>query len=206
MSDNREHERPFDRAEVENAFGAYLRLGVQSMDWDAWTDLFTEDAIYVDQHLGASHGRTEIKSFVVNTMGEFPALTAWIEWAMIDGNYIAIYAWNNLPDPRGEDARYGFPNTTFLEYAGSGMFKWEADYYNVYDSGRVIGSWVKAGGSRTTEQDRLLKGIEGWSRALPTTECSRHELLREFTEHCRCAALGMTTGHWARWIDQFTVD
>jgi hypothetical protein len=38
---------PPSRAEMEAAFQRYLELGAYQRDWNAWADLFTEDACYV---------------------------------------------------------------------------------------------------------------------------------------------------------------
>ena len=82
-------------------------------------------------------------------------MTLWIEWSIIDGNRSAFYIWNNLPDPTGTGRRFGFPNTTFLEYAGDGKFSFEGDYYNPADAERVVGEWLRpAVAERDTPKDR----------------------------------------------------
>ena len=82
-------------------------------------------------------------------------MTLWMEWYAIDGNRVALYIWNNLPDPTGTGKRFGFPNTTFLEYGGDGKFSFEGDYYNPADAEKVFvgvagGRWPPIARRRTT--------------------------------------------------------
>ena len=86
---------------------------------------------------------------------------------LVDHRRIGFYIWNNLPDPTGTGKRFGFPNTTFLEYAGNGTFRWEADYYNPHDAETVFRAWLDAGGRRSTPKDHSLKGIDDWAPAPP---------------------------------------
>jgi predicted SnoaL-like aldol condensation-catalyzing enzyme len=196
----------FPRQEVEEAWAEFQRRGVQNQDWAGWADLFTDDALYEEHNLGVFHGRDEIKSFIVDTMKDYPEMTLWIEWSVIDGNRIGFYIWNNLPDPTGTGQRFGFPNTTFLEYAGNGKFSFEGDYYNPVDAERVFRSWLEAGGKRSTPQDPSLQGIEGWNPEPPTPAHPREEVEAEFAKYRERAALAVSTGDWDQWAAQFTDD
>ena len=100
--------------------------------------MFTDDARYEEHFLGVFEGKAAISKFIVDVMKEYPAMTLWIEWSIIDGDRIGFYIWNNLPDPTGTGKRYAFPNTTFLQYGGNGKFSFEADYYNPADAERVF--------------------------------------------------------------------
>ena len=128
----------------------------ETHDWPAWADMFTDDARYEEHNLGVFEGKPAITTFIVDIMKEYPAMTLWIEWSIIDGDRIGFYIWNNLPDPTGTGKRYGFPNTTFLQYGGNGKFSFEADYYNPADAERVFKEWLTDGGRRDTPQDRSL--------------------------------------------------
>jgi hypothetical protein len=194
------------RDEVEAALQEYLRLGALEEDWEAWADLFTDDALYEEHQLGTFRGRAAIKDWIVATMKDYAAMTVWIEWSIIDGNRIALYVWNNLPDPTGTGQRFGFPNTTFLEYAGGGKFSWEADYYNPHDAEKVFRSWLDAGGRRSTPKDHSLQGIAGWSPEPRTPAAPREEVLAEFQKYRERAALAVATGDWDQWAEQFTDD
>ena len=151
------------RDEIEAAWAEYQKRGVQEHDWPGWADMFTDDARYEEHNLGVFEGKAAIKTFIVDIMKEYAAMTLWIEWSIIDGDRIGFYIWNNLPDPTGTGKRYGFPNTTFLQYGGNGKFSFEADYYNPADAERVFREWLTDGGRRDTPQDRSLQGIEGWN-------------------------------------------
>ncbi len=196
----------FPRQEVEEAWTEFQRRGVQTQDWSGWADLFTDDALYEEHNLGVFHGRNEIKSFIVDTMKDYPEMTLWIEWAVIDGNQIGFYIWNNLPDPTGTGQRFGFPNTTLLEYAGDGKFSFEGDYYNPVDAERVFRSWLEAGGKRTTPQDPTLRGIDDWNPQPTSPAHPRQEVEAEFAKYRERAALAVATGDWDQWADQFTDD
>jgi hypothetical protein len=43
--------------EIEEAFRRYWRTGAVGENWDAWADLFTENADYVEHVLGSMKGR-----------------------------------------------------------------------------------------------------------------------------------------------------
>lgn len=133
-------------------------------------------------------------------------MTRWIEWADIDGDIIAFYAWNNLPDPAGTGRRFAFPNTTFLRYGGAGRFDDQRDYSNPADAARVLADWRRAGGEPSTPQDGKLRGIEDWAPAVPDPPFSRDEVETEFHAYRARGELAVRTGDWHQWADQFTPD
>ena len=196
----------YPREEVEAAFAEYVRRGVVEEDWPAWADMFTDDAHYEEHVMGIFDGRAAIEEWIVATMRDYPAMTLWIEWSVIDGNRVGFYIWNNLPDPTGTGKRYGFPNTTFLEYGGNGKFSFEGDYYNPADAARVFTEWLADGGRRDTPQDHSLRGIDGWNPAPPAPAFPRDEVEAEFEAYRLRAAKAVETGDWDQWADQFTDD
>ena len=175
----------FTRDEIEAAWAEYQKRGVQEHDWPGWADMFTDDARYEEHNLGVFEGKSAIQRFIVDIMKEYPAMTLWIEWSIIDGDRIGFYIWNNLPDPTGTGKRYAFPNTTFLRYGGDGKFSFEADYYNPTDAERVFTEWLTDGGRRDTPQDRSLRGIDGWNPEPPRPACPRAEVEAEFEKYRR---------------------
>ncbi len=195
-----------ERTEVEAAWAEFQKCGVQDEDWPAWAAMFTEDARYEEHNLGLFEGRAAIENFIVPTMKDYPSMSLWIEWAAIEGDIIAFYIWNNLPDPTGTGQRFGFPNTTFLQYGGDGKFSFEGDYYNPADAEKVFGDWLKAGGRKSTPQDRTLEGIEGWAPEVPTPAFPREEVAAEFEKYRKRGEIAVTTGDWDQWSDQFTTD
>ncbi|MCU1367857.1 MAG: hypothetical protein JWN39_3496 [Ilumatobacteraceae bacterium] len=196
----------YERAEVEAAWAEFQKRGVQGEDWPAWSRMFHDDAVYVEHNLGVFNGQAEIENFIVPCMKDYPSMTLWIEWAAIDGDIIAFYIWNNLPDPAGAGKSYQFPNTTFLQYGGDGKFSYEGDYYNPADAERVFTEWLTAGGRKSTPQDKTIKGVEGWSPAVPTPAFPREEVEAEFAKYRERGAIAVRTGDWDQWADQFTDD
>ena len=196
----------FPREEIETAFAEFRRRGVESHDWEAWSEMFTEDALYEEHNLGTFHGRAAIRDWIVACMADYPSMTLWIEWYQIDGDRVSFYIWNNLPDPTGTGRRFGFPNTTFLQYAGDGKFSFEGDYYNPADAERVFTDWLAAGGRRSTPPDHSLKGIEGWAPEVPSRVFPREEIEAEFEKYRQRGVLAVATGDWDQWADQFTAD
>ena len=196
----------YTRDEIEAAWAEYQKRGVQEHDWPGWADMFTDDARYEEHNLGVFEGKAAIKTFIVDIMKEYAAMTLWIEWSIIDGDRIGFYIWNNLPDPTGSGKRYGVPNTTFLQYGGNGKFSFEADYYNPADAERVFKEWLTDGGRRDTPQDRSLRGIDGWNPEPPQPAFPRDEVQAEFEKYRQRAALAVESGDWDQWADQFTDD
>ena len=196
----------FSKSEIEQAFSEYRRRGVETYDWENWAALFTEDARYIEHFLGEFHGRDAIREWIVQTMDEYPFVSMWMDWWMIEEDRVALYIWNNLPDPTGTGKRYAFPNSTVLHYAGDGEWDYEEDFYNPADAERVWGEWFKEGGRLRTEINKSLKGIEGWAPPVPEPAYSREEVEREFHEYRRRGDIAVTTGDWDQWADQFTVD
>ncbi len=196
----------YEPAEVEAAWAEFRRRGVETEDWPSWAKMFTEDARYEEHNLGIFEGQAAIENFIVTTMKDYPSMTLWIEWAAIENDIIAFYIWNNLPDPTGTGRRFGFPNTTFLQYSGNGLFSYEGDYYNSADAERVFGEWIAAGGRKHTPQDHSLTGIDGWAPDVPTPAFPRDEVVAEFAKYRKRGEIAVATGDWDQWAEQFTDD
>jgi predicted SnoaL-like aldol condensation-catalyzing enzyme len=196
----------YEREEIEAAWAEYRKRGVGEHDWPGWADMFTDDARYEEHFLGVFEGKPAITKFIVDVMKEYPAMTLFIDWSIIDGDRISFYIWNNLPDPTGTGKRYAFPNTTFLQYGGNGKFSFEADYYNPADAERVFAEWLTDGGRRDTPQDRSLRGIDGWNPEPRTPAFPREEIETEFEKYRKRASLAVETGDWDQWAAQFTDD
>jgi limonene-1,2-epoxide hydrolase len=194
------------REEVAEAFAEFGRLGAEGRKWPAWADLFTDDARYIEHNLGTFHGRDEVKTWITSTMADYGAMTFEIEWSMIDGDRVAFYIWNLLPDPSGGGAEYKFPNSTVLHYAGDGKWSYEEDYYNPADATKVFTAWLTAGGRRETPPDPSLRGVAGWSPQPVEPAFPREEVEAEFHRYVERARLAVATGDWEQWADQFTED
>jgi hypothetical protein len=118
-------------AEVEEAFLQYWRLGAVGEDWEAWADLFTDDAHYVEHVLGSMQGRDEIKQWIVKIMDDYSELYTVYEWHMVDGNRVVVYMQNRRDDPDPSLPPIDFPGVTILDYAGDGKWSREEDYWSV---------------------------------------------------------------------------
>ena len=142
----------FERAEVESAFQPFVAVG-DSGDWDVWTDLHTEDGLWVEHHLGTQRGRDEIRRTIEAVMKPVPMMEFPVAWHMIDGNRVVAYIWQVFPDPQGGSDEYRFGNITVLEYAGDGLWSYQEDLYNPREAEEVVTAWVAAGGKLAAPLD-----------------------------------------------------
>lgn len=192
--------------EIEAALAEYLRRGAEGRDWEAWSEMFTDDAVYEEHVMGTFRGKEAIREWILSTMhGQFPGMTFWTEWQIIDGNRACFYIWNNLPDP-GTGKRYGFPNTTVLTYGGDGKFSAQADFYVPSVAGDCVKEWIADGGRKSTPADPTLKGMDPWNPEPSSAEHSRDEVEAAFTNYRAVAANAVATGDWNQWADLFTDD
>tara|TARA_B100000123_G_scaffold73848_1_gene53045 strand:- start:138 stop:1055 length:918 start_codon:yes stop_codon:yes gene_type:complete len=192
--------------EIAIAFDEYRKRGVIDHDWESWASLFTLEAKYIEHFLGEFNGREQISQWIVSTMKQYPNISMWMEWWAIDGDKVALYIWNNLPDPTGTGKRYGFPNTTYLRYAGNGLWDYEEDFYNPADAERVWQEWFNDGGRIDTPPNNTLRGIVDWAPEVPDIIVSREEVEEEFRKYVRRGEVAVQTGNWSPWADQFTED
>ncbi len=141
----------WSRAELEEAFETYretaLAAGV-SGKWDAWADLFTEDATYVEHLFGKLGGRDAIRHWITTTMAASPNNQMKyfpIEWYMIDEEkgWIVAQVWNRMVDP-GDGGLHQAYNFTLLKYAGHGRWSYEEDIYNPQHFQDMIRGWFAA--------------------------------------------------------------
>ncbi len=135
----------FDRDEVEEAYRGFVAAG-DSGDWNAWTDLHTEDCLWIEHSFGEIKGREAIRATITRVMEPVPMMFFPVEWFMIEGNRVVYYPWQVMPDPKGGDAVYQFGCITILEYAGNGEFSLQEDIYNPREGETVIKAWIAAGG------------------------------------------------------------
>lgn len=138
------------REEVEREFLKYRergRIAVETGDWNQWADQFTEDARYLEHHYGRFEGREGIREWINGVMQPFPTMEFPVATYSIEGNRVCALIPNELPDPKGGDATYGFDVFVVLHYAGNGQWSYEEDVYNPREAEDVIRRWVAAGGS-----------------------------------------------------------
>lgn len=135
----------YSRAELERAFQLYWRTGAVGEDWDAWADLFTEDATYVEHVLGTMKGREAIRAWIKPIMEQFGELYTAYEWHTIDedGGRAIVYMQNRRDHPSG-NGTIDFPGITILEYAGNNQWKLEEDYWAVARGQETIKEYEQA--------------------------------------------------------------
>ncbi len=135
----------FDGDELEAAFRLYWQTGAVGEDWDAWADLFTEDAQYVEHVLGNLHGREAIRNWIKPTMEQFCELYTAYEWHTVDPEQgrVIVYMQNRRDHPSGSGV-IDFPGITILDYAGKQQWKKEEDYWAVPTAHKATEEYSKA--------------------------------------------------------------
>jgi ketosteroid isomerase-like protein len=135
------------RAEVEAAFEHYLDVGAYRRDWNAWADLFTEDAVYTEVQYGRFEGREAIRKWITTVMAGvpdmyFPPPT----WRLIDGGQVCFCIDNAYPDPKNAGGPpIAFPTVTYLKYR-DGLWCREEDIYDVRASLKAREAFRAGGG------------------------------------------------------------
>jgi hypothetical protein len=137
-----------NRAEVEAAFEKYLETGAYRRDWNAWADLFTEDAVYHEVQYGTFHGRAAIRKWIVSTMAGVPDMYfPPPKWRCIDGDQVCFCIDNAYPNPKDPRAApIAFPSVTYLKYR-DGLWCYELDVYDTRASLEARSAFRALGGN-----------------------------------------------------------
>lgn len=136
------------RAEVAAAFERYLDTGAFRRDWNAWADLFTEDAVYTEVQYGTFRGREAIRTWITTVMAGVPDMYFPPPiWRLIDGDQVCFCIDNAYPDPKNpKGAPIAFPTVTYLQYR-DGLWCREDDIYDVRASLAARAAFRAAGGT-----------------------------------------------------------
>src|SRR5436305_5434350 len=139
---------PHPRQELERAFQHFQNVSAtcaKTQQWREWSELFTEDATYIEHHFGEFHGREEIYNWIQTVMNqplskemtEFP-----VEWYVIDEDrgWVICQVWNRMNDP-GDGSVHQAYNFTLLKYAGDGLWSYEEDIYNPAKFTEMLSGW-----------------------------------------------------------------
>jgi hypothetical protein len=137
-------------------FAEFRRLGAEGRDWAAWAALFAPNARYLEHCMGTLEGQPAINAWIAKAMEPVACMTFSIDWTIFDGDRVAFWIWNHLPDPRGVSRPFDFGNLSLLAYEGEALVC-EEDFYSANDSERTVVGWYKAGGKPTMDADASLK-------------------------------------------------
>jgi len=165
---------PFTRDEIEQAFRTYWRTGAVGEDWDAWADLFSEDAEYVEHVLGNLKGREAIRAWIKPIMAQYGEIYTAYEWHSVDAEAgrVMVYMQNRRDHPSGSGA-IDFPGITILDYAGDGRWRREEDFWAVPTATRAAEEYEAARKQFDRDHRRKMTrrnwgaGPE-WTRGAPT--------------------------------------
>jgi len=150
--------------ELEAAFIRYWRTGAVGEEWDAWADLFTEDATYVEHVLGSMQGREAIRAWIKPIMAQYGEIYTAYEWHMIDPatGRVCVYMQNRRDHPSGAGV-IDFPGITILHYAGNGRFDYEEDFWAVPGAQRATEEY-EAGRKQHDPEHRKKMTRRDWGR------------------------------------------
>jgi hypothetical protein len=126
----------FSRDEVEEAFRHYYMTGPVHEDWNAWSKLFTDDAVYWDHYWGKFHGPREIEMFLDGTMSYAPGVYTPMLWYNIDGSRVVWKGVNRADNPEPGGPILEFESLQILTYAGDGKWSREEDWWIWYEMQR----------------------------------------------------------------------
>lgn len=139
----------FSDEELEAAFEAN-RVIQERDDWDAYCDLFTDDAVYVEHELGTFEGRDAIREWLVPVMAPLVGWQYPIHWHLVGDGKVVTYWENIMPTPPGDDRRHSFFGISVLTYGGDGKWCRQEDVYNGKEMEAAMTAWLDAGGTLGT--------------------------------------------------------
>jgi hypothetical protein len=164
----------YTREELEQSFRTYWRTGAVGEDWDAWADLFTEDATYVEHVLGSMQGREAVRAWIKPIMEQYCELYTAYEWHAIDeqNGRVVVYMQNRRDHPAGQGT-IDFPGITILDYAGNGRWCREEDFWAVPGAHAATEEYARACKAHDPEHKQKRtrpnwgKGPD-WTRGAPS--------------------------------------
>lgn len=150
----------FTHAELVAAFETFEQTvdrAAQTHDWDAWTQHYTDNVLYIEHAAGTMHGRDEVRTWIRRTMGSFPGshMTSFpVLWSVIDestGRVICELD-NPMRDP-GDGAIVSATNISIVTYAGDGLWCRQEDIYNPLRFVRAGVAWCRKAAELGTLDD-----------------------------------------------------
>jgi hypothetical protein len=121
----------FARAEVEEAFAHFFKLGCVDEDWAGWAKLFIPDAVYHDHFWGPLYGRREVEVWIDAVMAGVPEIYTVLDWYTIEDATVVWHCQNRRDNPSGDGPPYwDFPGLSVASYAGDGLWASEEDFWD----------------------------------------------------------------------------
>jgi ketosteroid isomerase-like protein len=164
----------FSRDEVEAAFRHYFMVGPVLEDWVAWSQLFTEDAVYTDHFWGTFDGPAEIQRWIEGTMVTAPHVYTVLDWYVVDDGRVVYRALNRADNPVPGGPAFDFPSFQIVTYAGNGRWKAEEDIWLPFESKAWADQYLAACAEHDPDhpasRSRLDWGTVAWARPEPGHE------------------------------------
>jgi hypothetical protein len=163
----------WNRDELEEAFRTYWRTGAVGENWDAWADLFTEDAEYREHILGPKAGREAIRAWIKPIMANFGEIYTAYEWHVVDeaAGRVVVYMQNRRDHPSGTGT-IDFPGVTILEYAGNGRWQVEEDFWSLTEGEAASKAYAAACAQHDPEHAKKRTRLD-WGRGPAWTRGAR---------------------------------
>jgi hypothetical protein len=130
--------------EVERAFHRILTTGITDEDWLAWTELLTEDVLYVERIFGTMHGRAAVQAWITELMAARADVHGVLNWYVVKGDRVVFDMTNRIYHPDPTQPPLDFAGLTVLQYAGDGLFGYEEDYWDAKASEVVYREFMSA--------------------------------------------------------------
>jgi hypothetical protein len=133
------------RAEVEDAFAHWWKVGNVDEDWAAWVDLYVPDVFYIDHFWGPLNGHRELDLWIHAVMKGVPEIYAALDWYTIDDATVVFHYQNRRDNPSPEGPPYwDFAGLSVLRYAGDGRWASEEDFWDVNGARRTSKDYAAA--------------------------------------------------------------
>jgi hypothetical protein len=166
------HDNGHDRAEIEEAFRHYFEVGIIGEDWVAWSQLFTDDAWYMDHFYGTFHGPLEIQKFLESTMSFAPHVYTALVWYSIEGDRLVWRGMNRADNPEPGAPPIDFPSLQILHYAGDGKWASEEDWWIVSEMKRFNRLYTEASAAHDPDHRHKMSRADwgpwvDWARPAP---------------------------------------
>jgi ketosteroid isomerase-like protein len=160
------------RGEVEEAFRRYILTGLVGEDWIAWSQLFSDDAVYRDHFWGTFRGPAEIQRFLEGTMSFASHVYTVLVWYNIDGAQVVYKGLNRADNPEPDGPPIEFPSLQVVRYAGDGKWSSEEDWWILREMKQFNQRYAEASRARDPDHKHKLSRLDwgpwvDWARPAP---------------------------------------